>query len=226
MIDISIIGSAVYVLIDSIKNEAIVIGTGNGYKGLVDEMYCISTKVKYEGFTVTDVEAHPLPDDVRLRLQTIDKCIAECLSCGYVVRNSTRKRSAMMYKIICKSMKLGNMVTRQNIFIVIEKSIKYNGKVRGVFDSKEDADSFISYLKSMNGDMLRPLLAYNLYTKFFTLEEDRQKSEYLIPGKKSVVIATDGIGREARYISPARAFVLRNIKLLLAGNTPILTDNV
>ena len=226
MIDVKVIGSAVYVLKDDIKKEAIVIGTGNGYKGLVDEMYCISTKVKYEGFTVTDVDAYPLPEDSRIRLQTIDRLITECINNQYNVRNSTRKRSSMTYRIICKSMKLGGMITRQNIFIVIEKSIKYNGKVRGVFESKEDADSFIDYLKDINDEMLWPLCASNALTKYWILEEERQKAEYLIPGKKTVTVATDGMGYEARRISPARAFVLHNIKQLLAGKSISLSDSV
>ena len=217
MIDLNIIGSCVYALIDDNNKEVIVIGTSNGYKGLVEEMYCISTKVKYDGFTVTSVVATPLPEESRIRLQTIDKLITEYTNKQYIVRNSTRKRSSMTYKIICKSMKLGGMITRQNIFIVIEKSIKYNGKVRGVFESNEEANSFIDYLKSMNEDMLRPLSACNALTKAWTLEEERQKSEYLIPGKKTVTVSMDGHGKEARRISYPRAVILHNIKQMLAG---------
>jgi hypothetical protein len=216
MIDVNVIGSAVYVLIDDSNKEAIVIGTGNGYKGLVDEMYCISTKVKHEGFNVTSVKAYPLPEESILRLQTIDNKISECLDSGYNVRNSTRKRSSMTYKIICKSMKLGGMISRQNIFIVIEKSIKYNGKVRGVFEMNDEANSFISYLKASNDDMLRPLCANNELTKAWILEEERRKSEYLIPNKKSVALAMQGSGVEARKISSARAYVLHHIKILLS----------
>jgi hypothetical protein len=204
-IETSYLGSAAYVIYGE-ENEAYILVTGKGFLGLSTELYNI---LKEDRFKIRGYEEYQVAEDVRLRLQKYDELVSKLTAEGFSVVSTTDKRFNMNYYIVFKSF------NKKNVYMVQERGTTSKGEIRGLFDTKEEAEEFILYLHKMNGGRMVPLFALNNDTKLWVAHITALSLH------AKVSFSNTGLLSTRKRMGTTRAKVLMRVKELLAAHTAI-----
>ena len=203
MLDDEILGSVSYVLYNETGEAAVVVTGSNGFLTLATEWYNILKTDKYNGFVPYRWERYDVVDDSRVRLQKFDELTEMLLSKGVNVLSTRVKRFSMAYYVIHKAF------DGKNVWMVQERGNHTRGEIRGLFNTKEEADDFILFLTKKNEGKLMPLYAYNAETKAW-LEHINAARVHA-----KVKYVNVGLTETRKRMGHTRASILQKVKSML-----------